>query len=143
MKAIDYLKQLKKLDMMISNKLIEVEQWKAIASGTTAQMGGDRVQTSSSQQKMADAVCRYIDLEHDINRSIDRLVNKRKEIIGVIEQLNAVEYDVLHRHYVQYQDLREIADAYSRSYSWATSVHGTALVNVGKVLDEREVVNES
>lgn len=138
MRAKDYLKQLKKLDLMITNKLVEVEQWKAIATGTTAQIGGERVQTSSSQQKMADAVCRYIDIEAEINSAIDRLVDKRKEVIGVIEQLDVDEYDILHQHFVQYKTLQEIADSCNKSYSWVTYMNGRALANVQKILDERK-----
>ena len=117
--------------------MIEVEQWKAIATGTTAQLGGERVQTSSSQQKMADSVCRYIDIESEINKSIDKLIDTKRDIIGVIEQLKLVEYDILHKHYVQYLTLYEIAELYGKTYSWITSVHGRALNNVQKILDER------
>ena len=137
-KAKDFLKQLKKLDKMIENKLIEKEQWKAIATGTTAQMGGERVQSSGSQQKMADAVGKYIDIEAEVNASIDRLIDKKKDVISVIEQLDVTEYDLLHMVYVQYLTLEEVASIYGNSYSWATTIHGRALKNVETILDERD-----
>lgn len=132
-----FLRQLKKLDSMITNKLIEKEQWKALALGTTAQSGGERVQSSGSQQKMADAVNRYIDIEKEIDACVDRLVGTKKDVIHVIEQLEATEYDLLHKVYVQYITLEDVAEIYEKSYSWATSAHGRALVNVQRILDSR------
>jgi len=137
MDAKKYLKQLKRLDTMITNKLIEKEQWKAISLGTTAQLGGERVQASGSQQKMADAVCKYIDIEKEVDACIDRLIDTKKDVISVIEQLNTTEYDLLHKVYVQYITLEDIADIYGKSYSWVTTVHGRALKAVQQILEER------
>lgn len=138
MDAKKFLQQLKKLDYMITNKIIEKEQWMTIATGTTAQMGGERVQSSGSQQKMADAVGKYIDMEKEIDRIIDELVDTRQDVINVIETLNATEYDLLHKIYVQYMTLDDVADLYEKSYSWVTTVHGRALKNVQKILDSRK-----
>lgn len=148
MKAKEFLRQIQKTDRMIENKLIEKEQWKAVALGTTAhiqtaKIGGvvqglDRVQQSGSQNKMADAVDRYIDIEAEIDRYIDKLVDLKKDVISVIEQLESVEYDLLHKVYVQGIALYEVPDYYDKSYSWATTIHGRALNNVQKILDKRE-----
>lgn len=137
-KAKDFLRQLKKLDKMIENKLIEKEQWRSIATGTTAQMGSERVQSSGSQQKMADAVGRYIDIEKDIDECIDKLIDAKKDVISVIEQLNTTDYDLLHKVYVQFMSLYDVAELYGKTYSWVTTVHGRALKKVLKILDERE-----
>lgn len=142
MDAKDFLRQLKKLDCMIENKLVEKQQWKAIAMGTTAQMGGERVQASSSQQKMADAVGRYMDIEREVDECIDRLVDTKKDVISVIEQLETSQYDILHKKYVQYLTFDEIAAIKNKSTSSITSIHGIALKNVQKILDERERVKE-
>lgn len=136
-----FLNQIKKLDKLIENKLAEKEQWKLIASGTTIQLR-ERVQSSGSQQKMADAVVKYIDIESEINACIDSLISKKKDVISVIEQLDATEYDILHKVYVQFFTLYDVADIYQKSYSWVTSIHGRALANVRKILDERNVIDE-
>lgn len=108
MTAKEYLLQVKKLDMMISNKLAEVEHWKSIATSTTISGDGERVQSSGSQQKMADAVARYMDIEREINAAIDKLVERRQEIIKTIEQLPPIEYDMLHKVYVQFRTLEDV-----------------------------------
>ena len=55
--AKKYLSNVSKLDKMIANKMIEKEQWEAVAEGSTAHSEGERVQSSGNPQKMADAVC--------------------------------------------------------------------------------------
>lgn len=137
MNAKEFLRQIKKLDRLIENKLIEIQRWKDIANNTTATLSGERVQSSGNPQKIADAICRYIDLEREINQDIDKLVDTKKDVIGVIEQLNATEYDIIHKIYVQHLTLEDVADAYDRTYSWATTIHGRALKHVQNILNKR------
>lgn len=141
-KAKQFLLQIEKYDRMIANKLIEKEQWRAIALGTTAQMGDERVQASSSQQKMADAVGRYIDVEGEIDAIIDKFVDAKNDVISVIEQLEVDEYDLLHKIYVQRITLQEAADMDDKSYTSVTTTHGRALKNVEKILEKREEKDE-
>ena len=139
MKAKEFLQRLLKIDRLIENKLYEQAYWKNKAIGTTTQLSGDKVQSSSNPEKMADAISEYLDLEKEITERIDSLIDKRKEIISVIEQLNALEYDVLHKIYVQYITLDAVAVMYGKTYSWVTTIHGRALKNLQKILDEREI----
>ena len=138
MRAKDFLKQLPKLNKMIENKMAEKEQWKSVALGTTSFSTSERVQSTPNPQKMSDAVVRCLDIEAEIDQCIDALVDTKKDVISVIEQLEVTEYDVLHKVYVQNITLDIVADKYDRSYSWATTIHGQALKNVQKILDERE-----
>lgn len=137
-KASWYLGQIRKWDLLVKNKMIERQQWKEIAMGVSANMGGERVQSSGSQQKMADAINRYIDIEREIDEAIDKLVDARREVLATIEQLNATEYDVLHKLYVQGKDLQAVADDLGKSYGWAATMKGRALQSVQRILDKRE-----
>lgn len=137
MSAKEFLRKVKKLDKLIANKMIEIQQWKEIASNTTGDMSGDRVQTSHNPQKIADAIGRYIDLEAEIRADIETLIAAKKDVISVIEQLEATEYDVLHKIYIQHLELIDVADAYNRTYSWATTIHGMAVKSVQQILDRR------
>lgn len=115
-----YLEQVERLDARIKNKLIEKQQWKDIALGITASMDGERVQSSGTKDKMASAVERCVDIEAEIDSLIDNLINAKKDVIRTIEQLySPIEYDVLHKRYIQYMTLQEIADHYGRNYEWA------------------------
>lgn len=138
MTAKEFLQQIRKMDKLIENKLAEVQQWKDIATNTSPNMTGERVQSSGNPHKMSDAIGRYIDLEREINQDIDRLVEAKKDVIGVIEQLNATEYDVIHKIYVQYLTFDEVAYACKHSRSWATTIHGMALKHIQEILDKRK-----
>ena len=136
-RAQEYLEQIDKLNVMIENKSAEAAQWRGIALGITAHSEGERVQSSGSQQKMADAIDRVVDLQAEINRLIDKLIDLKQEIIRTIELLNATEYDVLHKRYIQGMTFDEIGAAKGKSKSWATTVHGRALKAVQDILDKR------
>ena len=137
-KAQEYLRQLKEIDGDIENMLAEVERWRMVAMGTTSRTEGDRVQSSGSQQRMADAVCEYIDIEADIKEQLGKLAEKRKEITGTIRMLPYNKRNVLHKRYVQDMSFDEISVVCDKSRSWVTSVHGRALQDVQAILDERE-----
>lgn len=138
MTAKEFLQQIRKMDKLIENKLAEVQQWKDIATNTSPNMTGERVQSSGNPHKMSDAIGRYIDLEREINQDIAKLVDAKKDVISVIEQLNATEYDVIHKIYVQYLTFDEVAYACKHSRSWATTIHGMALKHIQELLDKRK-----
>ena len=138
MKAQEFLRQGRKLDFQITNKLIEQQQWKDIALGITANMDGERVQSSGAKSKMANAVEKCVDMEAEIDSLIDKLIETKKEVIQAIEQLDSpTEYDVLHRRYIQFLSLQEIADHYRKDYGWATTTHGRALKSLQSILDKK------
>lgn len=133
-----FLEQVKKLDVQIMNKLIEQQQWKDIALGITANMEGERVQSSRTKSKMADAVGRCVDVEAEINSLVDKLIAVKKEVIQTIERLDsATEYNVLHMRYIQDISLQDIADKYDKDYGWVTTCHGRALKSLQKILDKK------
>ena len=139
MEAKEWLRRIEKTDLRIRNKLIEQQQWRDIALGITANMDGERVQSSGGKSKMADAVERCVDTEAEIDSLIDELVDTKKKVIETIERLDsATEYNVLHMRYIQFKSLQEIADHYGRDYGWVTTTHGRALKNVQTMLDGKE-----
>lgn len=126
------------IDSILTNKLIEQRQWKDVALGITANMGGERVQSSGSKSKMADALDKCVDMEAEIDAQVDRLIAAKREVIATIEKLDSpIEYNILHLRYIQYKSLQEIADKYKREYGWATTTHGRALAHVQEILDGR------
>lgn len=136
MNAKDYLEQLEKLDTIIINKMVEKLKWLDVANGITAHFGGERVQSSGSKQKMADA----LDIAADIDMEIRSLRTQKEEISRTIQQLNATEYDVIHKRYIQGMSFADIGASKKpcKSESWATTVHGRALKNLQHILDIQE-----
>ena len=131
---IDYLNQIDKYDCMIESKLEELKRYRLTAMGMSSFSGGERVQTSGSQQTMADIICKYIDLESQI----EECARKRSEIISVIEMLDSQKYIVMHKRYVLKMPYYEIGISCGKTESWATTTHGRALKDVKKILEERK-----
>lgn len=141
MDAKEYLKQYIKLEALEYNKklekLKELERLDSIAHSITAQMGGERVQSSGDQQRMATAIAEKATVEAEFDRRIDELRAERQEILRTIESLNTNEYRVLHCVYIQGMDIYNTAGACKKSYRWAKSVHSNGIDNVQRMLDER------
>lgn len=140
MKAQEYLKQYKKQETIIANCWAEVARWKDIALSITGNTEGERVQSSGSKQKMADAVVEYSDIEAENKQEIAEAREIQREIKETIKRLKEAEFDVLHKVYIQGMEYKEVAASKNKSVSWATSVHGNALTSLQQILDEREKV---
>ena len=138
MRAVDFLEQISKIDIMVSNKLEEIEMWKTLAMSTTAPINGDRVQSSGSQQKMADATLQYLTIESDLKADIEKLKKARRDIIEVIEQLPVKQYDILHKIYIQGLTFRQISEISGKSKGSIDSTKKKAIRNVQAILDRRD-----
>jgi DNA-directed RNA polymerase specialized sigma subunit len=143
MKVKNYLQQVQKIDAVITNKMIEREQWLTLASSLSGQTDGERVKSSGSNQKMEDSVVMAIDAARDIDKYVARLRDVKSEISEVIQQIPVKEYNVLHKLYIQGKDLDDVAADYKKSYSWASTMHGRALDHVQGVLDTLEALPEN
>lgn len=85
---------------------------------------------------MADAVDASIDFGNEMDTAIIQREAEKQHIISQLEKLkDSDEYDVLYFLYVEFMSIDETAEACDKSRSWVTSIHGQALVNLGKILD--------
>ena len=137
MRAQKYVQQIKKINSIIRNKNAEKAMLAADACNISSPSLGERVQTSGNPHRMENAIINSMSARQEIDKRIKELEAQRAEIIETIELLPVAEYDLLHKVYVQYLTLAEAAFAVGKSYSWATTVHGTALKRLQAILDER------
>lgn len=139
MKAIDYLERIKIMDAMIETKTEELERLRTLAEKTTASAGGERVQASGNQQKLEDCVIKIVQAQNEINASIDRFVDYKKEAMELID--HACDADcirLLYKRYFSYMKWEEIAVDMNYTYQWISGgLHQRALSQVQKALDER------
>lgn len=133
-----FLEQYEMLFVQMECKQAERQQWHDLALSITGQMGGERVQSSGSKDKMADAVTKCLCVEDEIASQVDKLIAKQKEVTEVLDGLdNPTEYKLLHQRYIQFKQLKTIADNFHASYDWVTTTHGRALKSLQEVLEER------
>ncbi len=111
MTAKEYLRQLKYLDNRINAKLLEREQIRAIAEKTTIGLS-EKVQTSSSADKISDVAVRLVEIEETINKDIDKLVELREEAGQLIDKLVNERYKwALKERYIKFKSLSWLSDS--------------------------------
>ena len=139
MKAKAYLMKIKSMDTMINTDIEELAALEALATKTTSVIGDERVQSSGSQQKMADAVTKIVELKDRINDEIDRFVDFKEEAKNLIFSVCDGDcIDLLYKRYFQDKKWEEIALEMNFTYQWVSGgLHQRALSQVQKALDER------
>ena len=105
-----YLSQARYLDMRIKSKLQQVDSLNELATTCTSVLTGMPRNPSGSTSRMADAICKIVDLQNDINRDIDTLVDLKKEIMGVIKAVMNTEHQtLLEKRYLCFLSWEKIA----------------------------------
>jgi hypothetical protein len=91
---------------------------------------------------MADAVAKIVDLQAEINNDIDRLVDLKREIVGIIKTVNNPEYQtLLEKRYLCFDTWEQIAVDMGYSLRWVHIIHSRILVELGKQFAERGFEN--
>ena len=138
MKAKTYLKQIEKMNAKINCLNEELEYLNALATRTTSVLGGERVQSSGSKERMADCTVKMADMCSRINEEIDRLIDYKDEAWKIIEQCEPECITLISKRYFQFKPWEEIAVDMNFTYQWVSGgLHQKALAQVQKVLDER------
>lgn len=86
MTAKEYLSQARFLDDRINSKIQQISSLNELATKCTATISDMPHSPNSGGSTMADAVCKIVDLQEEINKDIDRLVDLKREIMGVIKK---------------------------------------------------------
>ena len=95
MTAKEYLSQAYRLDQRINSKLEQVASLNELATKCTSTLTGMPRNPNRSTSTMADAVGKIIDLQAEINRDIDRLVDLKREMVTVIKAVGNTEHQTL------------------------------------------------
>lgn len=127
-----WLSKIKKLDQLIDAKLAERTRLRAIATDISPKpMDGMPFEnTGMPPQKMENAIIKLIELEREIDRIIMEYMDYKQYVISVLEQLPDKEYGVLHRYYIRYMTLEQIAESmgYSRQQIWRIKKNGLKIL---------------
>lgn len=130
MTAKEYLKQLKKLDVMINQKAKELEdlRLKATSVGSIDYSKGRSQTNSFKGASFVELIEHIADLEAEINIDIDKLVDRKHKIIKQIQALDDTNYmEILYKRYVEFKKLEEIAVEMNFTYQYTREIHGYAL----------------
>ena len=131
MTAKEYLAQAFRLDQRINSKLEQVSRLRNMAMKATGSFQAERISGTKQHSPMESSLVKVIDLEHEINDDIDRLVDLKREIIEVVNSVQPAEYQlVLEMRYLSFMTWEEIADRMCYSWRNVHYVHGKALQRI-------------
>lgn len=134
-----YLKQVKLYDVRINTKQEELERLKAFRLKITPTLKDDVVSGGCSYDKLADITAKILDLESQINKNIDSYVDKRNEVVAVLNRVkNEKQYQVLYKRYVLFKTWEQIACDIGYSYQGVCKLHGRALQTVTYLLNNHD-----
>jgi len=134
-----YLQQIKLYDTHITNKLSELSRLKELVTSITATWKDDVVSSSGSKDKLGDTVAKIVDLENEVNKAIDNLIDRKNQISAILEQLNDPDHvAVLHKRYVLYMTWEEIAYDMHMTYRNVCYIHGRALQAVEEIIKKQQ-----
>lgn len=124
MEVKQYLGQIKRLEMQIQNKIAEIYQLRTMAESITVSTDKENVKSSGDKDKLGCIMAKIVDMEAEV----DRMVDKRCDIVSQIEGLEDTEsYDVLAKIYILDRDLKAIAIEKGIAYKTFSRVHKKAL----------------
>ena len=140
MTAKEYLSQAHRLDQRIDAKIAQVASLNDLATKCSATLTGMPRNPNRGGSTMADAVCKIIDLQNEINRDIDRLVDLKREIVSVIKSVEDTEYQILlEKRYLCFHTWEQIAVDMHYSGKWVQKLHDRALDVVAGIMKEKSV----
>ena len=138
MTAKEYLEQIRHLDKQIDSKIAQVDSLNCLANKVTAVISDMPGSPNRRKSPMEDAICGIADLENEISAEIDRLVDLKIKVMGVIKQVANTEYRlILEKRYLCFQSWESIAADMKVELRWLYRLHGKALLKVQEILDSR------
>lgn len=125
------------LNERITCKLADAARLQDMATRITPILREDGVSGGGgAPDRLADAVAKIVDLKAEINRDIDRLVDKKRDIAAKLGKLTDRRYyAVLFRRYLLFETFEKISCEMNYSWRHVCSLHGQALEAFQKVLD--------
>ena len=129
MNAKEYLSQAIWLDRMIDSKLEQLEMLKSLAMKVTSSFTKEKISGGNIEKsKMESTMVKVIDLEHEINADIDRLVDLKKDIQDTINKMNDINQQLLlELRYLSGKGWDEIAASMGYDPRTVYRIHGKAL----------------
>lgn len=128
MTAKEYLSQARLVDTRINAKIQQVAALNDLATSATATLSGMPHSPNRGSSRMADAVVKIIDLQHEINSDIDELVDLKRDIMRRVNAIPNTEYRLLlEKRYLCFMPWEKIAVDMGYSIQHIYRLHDWAL----------------
>lgn len=133
----EYLKSIRKLDIQIANKKLELQELKAKAYGLMS-IKTDSESTPSSNLNNKSPQEKYItsiiECKEVIMQQLDELICMKREAMLMIDKVSDADcVDILYKRYFQFKRWEEIAVDKNYSIQHIYRLHGEALIKFNEV----------
>ena len=131
MTAKDYLLQARFLDDRINSKTQQIASLNELAAKCTTTFSDMPRNPNRGHSRVEDCVIKIIDLEDSLKMDIEKLVDLKKEIMGVIKAVPNVEYQtLLENRYLCFITWEQIAVDMNYSMQHIHRMHSAALKEI-------------
>ena len=106
----EYLQQYKVIDNYIASQVEELEKWKALSTKVTPTYS-DMPKGSGGEDKIQSAVENIIEIQKQLNQSIDKFINLKKDILSRLDAVEDISLRMLLKYkYIDGLTFEQIAD---------------------------------
>lgn len=131
MTAKEYLSQAYRLDKRIDSKIEQLKSLNLLATKCTSTLSDMPKSQSISNSRLEDTVVKIVDLQEEINRDIDSLVDLKRDIVITIKSVQNPEYQIiLELRYLCFKTWEEIAVQMNCSIDNVLKIRKNALKSV-------------
>lgn len=131
MTAKEYLGQAYRLDQRINSKLEQIQSLNELAAKCTSTLSCIPRNPSRSTSTMADAVGKIIDLQAEINRDIDHLIDLKRDMVSAIKAVDNTEFQtLLELRFLCFKTWEQIAVAMGYNVRHVYRLHDEAVNSV-------------
>ena len=127
----DYLGQAYRIDQRINSKIEQVSSLHSLATKATSTSTDMPGSPNRNLHRMEDVIAKIIDLESEINKDIDQLVELKANIMKLIRGVGNPEYQtLLELRYLCYKPWEQIAVDMGYSINNLFKMHRKALASL-------------
>ena len=127
----EFLGQAYRLDQRINSKIEQVASLNELATKCTSALTGMPRNPNRGISTMAEAVAKIVDLQAEINRDIDHLIDLKREIVRLIKAVGNTEYQtLLELRYLCFKTWEQIAVDMEYNVRHVYRLHDDAVENI-------------
>lgn len=137
MTAKEYLKQTFTIDNEIRTLIEMTEELEAKATKITTTLDANKVIVDHDPHGREETIVKMIDMKNNINEKIDKLVDLKLQIFEKVYKVDNSDYRMLLAlRYIKLYSFEEIAVDMCKSYRHIIRMHGWALQEFEKVVNQ-------
>jgi len=125
----EYLGMIEKLNLLITNKIMEKEELFTITTKTT-QANDGMPHASSISDKVGNGAVKLVQKAQEIDATIDLFYDLKQEIIGQMQKLQVDEYDILYKSFVLGVPLSDIAEEKNKHIDTIKNARRSGVKNI-------------